>query len=333
MEADALRRELNEWRDRAALPRVEEPIRGEGFAMVLAGELEVISAVQEEDEDNDDYADDDFPTSSLAPPPAQEQQPHFPALAAAKAAAAAASVHPFAPNGSSPASLPPLNMAAGPGMGPRSVPHASSGPMIASSPTTINFENPVMPALYEPSHATGPFAPFISQAQAMPDVDKVAAWNAHMFSAQQAQLAAQRSLLTPPGSSHGMPNAAAGFPDASQAFFANFQRHQAQMAGAYADMEDVAAAAAAAAVREHRAHIGRERRGSGSGYGSPSEASSYEMPSAISDYAAGRRGLHVGTNFDPLAMGMMKQGLASPTASGRVGGGGGGNAHGYMMMM
>ncbi|KAF8901982.1 hypothetical protein CPB85DRAFT_1227446 [Mucidula mucida] len=36
MEADALRREINEWRDRSGVPRVEEPVRGEGFGMVIS---------------------------------------------------------------------------------------------------------------------------------------------------------------------------------------------------------------------------------------------------------------------------------------------------------
>ncbi|KAJ7805768.1 hypothetical protein B0H14DRAFT_1587261 [Mycena olivaceomarginata] len=39
-ESDALRAEVNEWRARAGVPGVEEPRRGEGFAVVLAGELE-----------------------------------------------------------------------------------------------------------------------------------------------------------------------------------------------------------------------------------------------------------------------------------------------------
>jgi hypothetical protein len=60
-ESDALRRELNEWRDRAGLPRVEEPVRGDCFGMVLAGELEVISGISIEEEDED--ADDGFGVS------------------------------------------------------------------------------------------------------------------------------------------------------------------------------------------------------------------------------------------------------------------------------
>ncbi|KAF8886872.1 hypothetical protein CPB84DRAFT_1535273 [Gymnopilus junonius] len=47
-EADALRREINEWRDRAGIPRIEEPVRGEAFSMVLSGELELVGIVGEE---------------------------------------------------------------------------------------------------------------------------------------------------------------------------------------------------------------------------------------------------------------------------------------------
>ncbi|KAF4615683.1 hypothetical protein D9613_012498 [Agrocybe pediades] len=59
-EADALRRELNEWRDRAGIPRVEEPVRNEQFGMVISGELElVVGNVGGEDED--DGMDEDGP--------------------------------------------------------------------------------------------------------------------------------------------------------------------------------------------------------------------------------------------------------------------------------
>ncbi|KAG7086188.1 hypothetical protein E1B28_002149 [Marasmius oreades] len=54
LEADHLRRELNEWRDRASIPRVEEPIRNEGFSMVLNQELEVIPVVTNGALDDDD---------------------------------------------------------------------------------------------------------------------------------------------------------------------------------------------------------------------------------------------------------------------------------------
>ncbi|KAF9457326.1 hypothetical protein BDZ94DRAFT_1228116, partial [Collybia nuda] len=57
LEADALRREVNEWRERAGIPGVGEPVRGDGFGMVLGGELEVIVGTgggeEEDDEDGE----------------------------------------------------------------------------------------------------------------------------------------------------------------------------------------------------------------------------------------------------------------------------------------
>ena len=65
-EADALRRELNEWHDRHGIPRAEEPTRGDGFSMVLNGEVEVIvPSTQQEDEQNmDEDGEDDLHTRS-----------------------------------------------------------------------------------------------------------------------------------------------------------------------------------------------------------------------------------------------------------------------------
>ncbi|KZT23884.1 hypothetical protein NEOLEDRAFT_1068558, partial [Neolentinus lepideus HHB14362 ss-1] len=54
LESDALRRELNEWRDRAGLPRVEEPMRSEGFSIVASGEVEVLPVPTGEDSEEDE---------------------------------------------------------------------------------------------------------------------------------------------------------------------------------------------------------------------------------------------------------------------------------------
>lgn len=60
LEADALRRELNEWRDRAAIPRVQEPARGDGFSMVLSGEIEILPVPELDDEEGDyPYAEEE----------------------------------------------------------------------------------------------------------------------------------------------------------------------------------------------------------------------------------------------------------------------------------
>jgi hypothetical protein len=77
LEGDALRRELNEWRDRAGLPRVEEPVRSDGFSMVLAGELEVIQgvAIEEEDEDAEDGFGVGLAMGAMPGMPHHPQQP------------------------------------------------------------------------------------------------------------------------------------------------------------------------------------------------------------------------------------------------------------------
>ncbi|KAJ3787228.1 hypothetical protein GGU10DRAFT_433256 [Lentinula aff. detonsa] len=61
-EADALRRELNEWRDRAGIPRAQEPSRGDAFSMILSGEIEVLPIPNEDEEDGEyGYGDEDGP--------------------------------------------------------------------------------------------------------------------------------------------------------------------------------------------------------------------------------------------------------------------------------
>lgn len=60
LEADALRRELNEWRDRAGIPRVQEPVRGDGFSMILSGEIEILPIPNLDEEEGEYlYGDDD----------------------------------------------------------------------------------------------------------------------------------------------------------------------------------------------------------------------------------------------------------------------------------
>ncbi|KAF9259862.1 hypothetical protein L218DRAFT_989899 [Marasmius fiardii PR-910] len=58
LESDHLRKELNEWRDRAGIARVEEPVRGEGFSMVLNQELEAIPVLKSGGYEDEEYLDD-----------------------------------------------------------------------------------------------------------------------------------------------------------------------------------------------------------------------------------------------------------------------------------
>ncbi|KAH6886637.1 hypothetical protein BKA70DRAFT_1410071 [Coprinopsis sp. MPI-PUGE-AT-0042] len=92
-EADALRREVNEWRSRQNLPLVDEPPRSDGFNIIVSGELDVLVAEMgaemaaqghgnlvgvgpngglmdvEEDEDLDDWGPGPHSSHGGPPPP------------------------------------------------------------------------------------------------------------------------------------------------------------------------------------------------------------------------------------------------------------------------
>jgi len=371
LEADALRRELNEWRDRAALPRVEEPVRGEGFAMVLSGEIEVLAAVVDDEEGGEGYdgyedGDEFAGVAGSAPVPADDSEDvRLTQSAVAAQMLKNANPNPFAHN------LPPSAGSNGSSNNNNGMhithimprPSQHGGPMIASSPTAVSFENPAMAALYEPNQ--GPFsAQYLQQSLGQPDSDK---WNAQLFNPalggpQLQQLQAQHGLFTPPGSAlSATPSSAStnapGNPFNDQEFFANFQRQQQMVAmhqqhgnmghmyGSPTDGDDSSSVGSASSRR-------RERSGSlnsGSGYGSPQHGSpmgNYEISGAgaeaQSDYGMPKRftaGLHINTSVNgPWGggrgntavdgmNGMMKQNLTPPISVG-----GGGNGSGFAMM-
>ncbi|KAG5219651.1 Helix-loop-helix transcriptional regulator family [Salix suchowensis] len=268
VEADALHREVNIWRDRAGLPRLEEPVRSEAFSMVLSGELEVIAAVPGDDEDEDgqgygNYGDDD---EDFAGPMGNVHGSHddMDERHAGLSMLKNANANPFAH------SLPP-------NAGGNHLTHilprpAQGGPMI-SSPTVASFENPAMGAMYEQHESAQHF-----MQQQYPDVDKVTAWNTTQLYQQQSMLQAQRSLFTPPATSHGLSSSQSN-PDHGR--------------GRSGSLE------------------------AGSGYGSPvgaghisSSPGSFEMPSALSSgeyiprrMTSGGAGLHVNTGVSGGASG------------------------------
>lgn len=307
LESDALRRELNEWRDRAGLPHADEPVRGDGFTMVLSGEVEVLATSIGEDEDDgqgpfDSFEDGDEELSGSLPTIMDDTEDVM-------------AVDPHKNGGVfghiTAGSTNPVDMKMA-RMIPRAQPTSHSGPMVAQMPPSVSFENPAMPALYEPqasshfstSSRIGP------HGIATPEADKVSGWTANVYSGYnpQLQLQAQRSMVTSTNGTHTVahspPSApAAGFTD--YAYFANLKRQQLMAlqhqhgAMAYAvDGDD------ASSVGSSRS--GRERSGSasgGSGFSSPphvtSSSGSYELSNAISDYGMARRigtaGLHVNT--------------------------------------
>lgn len=202
-ESDALRRELNEWRDRAGLPRVEEPVRSEGFGMVLNGELEVISlngpgatggAIDEDDSpfDGFDDADDDLGPQTAVSMDDPDNFMSDNASAILKNVAAVGASPGFANGGS--------NVSNGGMLQPHAISRGGgSGPIIAQMPLSVSFENPVMPATYEPQAFGGHYFPGQQHLQPSPDNDKISAWttafpNTTMAFQQQPQ---QRAMISP----------------------------------------------------------------------------------------------------------------------------------------
>jgi len=187
-ETDSLRRQLNEWRERACLPPVEEPLRNAEFLALIALQEEDAEEGEEEraayammemergmgggygmrdgDDDGDDSfgPDDVLGLESTSPP----QPPAAPTMPLAPLAHMQGShlSHPL-----------------------RMLPGAMHG----------------YPGFDAPSFDSS-------------DAEKLAAWNSHLYTAlqwQAAQAHAQAALFTPPGSAHG---SAPPFPSGPLAF-------------------------------------------------------------------------------------------------------------------
>lgn len=178
-EADSLRRQLNEWRERACLPPVEEPMRNAEFLALIALEEEDAEEGEEEraayammemergmgggflrdgeDGDDDGFGPDDVLGLESTSPP---QPPAAPSIPLAPSVGLAMHGH---------------------------LPHHLRMPM--------------------PMHAYPGFEPAGFDPT---DAEKLAAWNSQIYTALQWQAAqaqahaqAQAALFSPPGSAHG----------------------------------------------------------------------------------------------------------------------------------
>lgn len=359
LESDTIRRELNEWHDRASLPRIDEPIRGEGFGMVLSGELEVLAGILDEEEENggqgfDGYDDGEDDFGGMMGNPMDElddsRNPMVQNLTMLN------NPSPFAHNSSNNHLAHMIN-------------RPIQGPMIVSAPPAVSFENPAMSSLYEPNLHHGsqfPNAPYLQQQSAVMnqgEMEKVAVWNAQLYSAlasgapPQQLLQAQRSLFTPPATSHGLPAATATpnstsgvtpqpssnpFADPGQSFLVNLQRQQQMTAmqqqplGHMYGSPDADDSSSVGSGRSQRERSG-SLSGSASGYGSPHGSSpiAYDMPmppqpplvNGGGDYGVPRR-MSTGWAHETDGMGLMKSNLVPSIAVG-----GGGNGAGFAMMM
>ncbi|KIP01746.1 hypothetical protein PHLGIDRAFT_38191 [Phlebiopsis gigantea 11061_1 CR5-6] len=335
LECDALRRELNEWRDRSGLPRVEEPVRGEGFQMIMSGEVEILSAGPIEEEDGDEYGNDGY-DDDFAP----TQQPVVPGMAddaegmrrpMAHQAMMKDTGNPFA-HGAPTHGHPGLHLQT---ILPR--PGNASSPMIVQSPTNVNFENPAMASMYDAPHV-----PQFYMGAAVGRHDSESKWA--MYGGQQQQ------QFTPPASSHGLvPGQQAG----GQPYMMNLPRQQlyqsqsGHMYGSPIDNDDASSVGSAGQSPIPGAGSGgpnhamkRERSGSmGSVGSSGSQPGSYEVPTVLGGGMGRRMGPAAGSWEENMGMhggmgpmgglGGMGMGGRGAQAAMSVGGG---NAYGAMML-
>lgn len=289
LEADALRRELNEWRDRANLPRVEEPVRSEAFSMVLSGEVEILTSIpgMDEEEDGEGLGDneDDMPIRAMPPSVACSMPEDTEDLSSMSAPAVKPPTNPF------PQSFLPQQHAGAPHLAhilPRPVSHGR--PVIAQNMSNVSFENPAMTSLYDQqTHIPSQQYQMQFNAGTPLDTDKSVPWNNQNFTAQQFRqhLPGQHNMFTTPTASQGpSPNSAAQ-QFAHQAYYQALtpQQHPAQhVYGSPVDSEDTLS------VGSGSGYGGSDRGGSDSAFGSPqdtransvsSQPGSYEMPGIL----------------------------------------------------
>jgi hypothetical protein len=287
LEADALRRELNEWRERANLPRVEEPVRSEAFSMVLSGEVEILTSIpgMEEEEEGEGLDDDDVPMRPMPVGITRSMPEDLEDLSSM----AAPTVKPV--TNSFPHNFPPQHPGGPhlPHILPRPPPH--SRPIIAQNVPSVSFENPAIASLCD-QQTHVPSQQYQMQqfnVAASFETDKPVAWNNQLFAAQhfQQQLANQQGLFTPANTSHGTPLNTAGQQFAHPTYYqvTSRQQHPAQhIYGSPVDSDD------ASSVSSGPVFGGRNRSSSGSAYGSPqdthassvsSQPGSYEVPGIL----------------------------------------------------
>ncbi|KAN0128010.1 hypothetical protein V8E53_014187 [Lactarius tabidus] len=322
LEADAVRRELNEWRDRAHLPRVEEPVRSEAFSMVLSGEVEVLTSIpgMDEEEDGDGFDnEDDIPIRASSdgigrPIPEEADDLNSMAIPTIKSA-----VNPFTHNA--------LNHPGASQLAhilPR--PSSISRPVIAQTIPNVSFENPAMTSLYDQQTQVPSQQYQMHFNVGQPETEKPAAWNSQIFvnqQLQQQQLATQHGMYTPPATSHGPSPVSAGQPFTHQGYYQTLprQQHPAQhIYGSPVDSEDGSSVGSAFDGGDRRNSMG------GNTYGSPQGArSSYEVPGVMTS------GIRMTADTGMWNRDGMESLANLTSASIAVGGGGNGGGFGMMM--
>jgi hypothetical protein len=153
-ESEELRREVNEWRDRAGVRKVEPRMRSEGMGMVLRGELEAIS-ISPEDEDEEDYQYHEQLARSGPPHMASHYVAPRPPVLQRHSTYGPAMHHPIIVSPTAPVHFDPAHPANTHGMG-----YAPSHQHMVAAPHTAMPSPPAAPSIHSPhpSHHSSPFA-------------------------------------------------------------------------------------------------------------------------------------------------------------------------------
>lgn len=386
LEADALRRELNEWRERSGIARVEEPVRGDGFGVVLSAELEVIVGQDMEEEEDDellgpqdvhphhqsnggnhnnnqmwDAGDiDDFGIDGMdVPPPSTVDEHDARMLAMLKTHGPAhAGGHPFTHNPNTilpPSTLPHILPRPGatnvPAFEPLyEHPHSQQIHLIQHQQQhqqqqqqqqylqhqqhQRQQEHEKMWGLYNqnPSRMTAAQAQFTGPQQP-PYNNQYVNTNNGNNQQQQMMIQAQRSLFTPPTTSHGLPSptTSTGPPVSLPSLHTGTNNASISPSPPVSDTAQRLTRQRSGSVHSIQSHASSHSHSHSRGSHSPS----YELGLGLGvgvDYMNVGVGVGVGVGVDPYGVGTPRMmgdiSLASPVSAG-----GGGNGGGFAMMM
>jgi len=323
-EADALRREVNEWRDRAGLPRVEEPVRSDAFAMVITGELEIIQGIpiEEEDEDGEDGYGAAMPMGAMpSHHPQQQVQVYNTAFMddVEEEAAMLGAMYAQQQNGSiHPAHLPQQHQIhpQHPMMVPAPQPQELEDPRIAALllKNSSSFTQPTVPSNGYPTVNT----------RSTPYANGPANWVPSQISGF-----APNHLYTPPSTSHGLPgnSSASGSPVGG----VSANGTTGSPASTTSTLSSLSSGSPLSLVPSHHSlAVRRERSRSLTGISSGNQSPAYELHhAAMQDFSGVPRmgGMGGGASFVPSHHHIHSQGHGMQA----MGVGGGANA--VMMMM
>jgi hypothetical protein len=300
LEADAYRREINQWRERAGLPSVEEPVRSDGFAHIMSGEIEMeqeLASFNENYEDEDGYDEEDEymqPPQPTAQQQQREQQQQQMALAQqqqqqqmAAAAQMASPIH-EAPNpfGGLHRQLQQAAVAARmSGAGPTPAQMAAAG--FDNSGVPYGFDSRLLPHGHPAHFQSTPTAHYVNSGTPVSLDDP--SWAQSMYNAAMAA----KGSYTPPMTSHGGAYGLTRMP-------AQQMMHAGHVYGSPIDGDDGSSGVGSAPSTAHGLPMGRARSSSNATMSVGSYDQDYALGAHVPIPQGRARGISVSTGVSSI---------------------------------